>query len=375
MVVKLQLASLAETGVGRRPAVGHRHARRHRGHLRHRLPADRDPAEQRHPRRHRRGHRRSPAWRSACCCGAGRPAAPAGCRSGLLVLAVVGGGAGRGRADPVRGGDRLPLRPGGGRSRAGHRPGAVLDTAAALLRRPRRPHVPGVRVRPRDRRGHRRRCAPSGRAAVGPARRRRRADAAALPGRGAAGHREPGARGRPRGGRHRPRAAGAGDLRPAAGAGRRRPGRAGRRAGRGAGPRRRRRLRRAVGAVAARPPARRSSSSTGRWPTTASTRSTSSTTRRWASSAPSWPRCGRCSRTSRCSPARRCSRGEDGGNVVAVASRSPLPAEALAARGWPTRDLAWQVAEGAELDRFVGDAAVLTDDFAPVDQLLTPYGS
>jgi hypothetical protein len=38
------------------------------------------------------------------------------------------------------------------------------------------------------------------------------------------------------------------------------------------------------------------------------------------------------------------------------------------------RQLAWQVAEGAELDAFIGDAQVLTDDHAPVDQLLTPYG-
>ncbi|MEU2347581.1 fused MFS/spermidine synthase [Modestobacter sp. NPDC049651] len=65
--------------------------------------------------------------------------------------------------------------------------------------------------------------------------------------------------------------------------------------------------------------------------------------------------------------------GEDGGNVVAVASRQPLDtarlADALAAR-----ELAWQVVAGAELDRFVGSAPVLTDDFAPVDQLLSPYG-
>ena len=65
--------------------------------------------------------------------------------------------------------------------------------------------------------------------------------------------------------------------------------------------------------------------------------------------------------------------GEDGGNLVAVASRSPLPVDAIAA-GLAERDLAWQVAEGSELDAFVGDAQVLTDDFAPVDQLLTPYG-
>ncbi|MCV2488706.1 fused MFS/spermidine synthase [Geodermatophilus sp. YIM 151500] len=65
--------------------------------------------------------------------------------------------------------------------------------------------------------------------------------------------------------------------------------------------------------------------------------------------------------------------GDDGGNLVAVASRSPLPAERLTAT-LPDFDLAWHVAEGAELDAFVGDARVLTDDFAPVDQLLTPYG-
>ena len=65
--------------------------------------------------------------------------------------------------------------------------------------------------------------------------------------------------------------------------------------------------------------------------------------------------------------------GEDGGNVVAVASRSRLPSEDIGAAltGW---GLVWQVAEGGELEAFVGDAAVLTDDFAPVDQLLNPYG-
>ena len=65
--------------------------------------------------------------------------------------------------------------------------------------------------------------------------------------------------------------------------------------------------------------------------------------------------------------------GEDGGNVVAVASRQPLPAEGIAA-AMGGRGLAWQVAEGGELTDFIGDAGVLTDDFAPVDQLLTPYG-
>jgi spermidine synthase len=65
--------------------------------------------------------------------------------------------------------------------------------------------------------------------------------------------------------------------------------------------------------------------------------------------------------------------GEDGGNVVAVASRSPIPAAEIAER-LTDRDLLWQVMQGEDLDRFVGDAPVLTDDFAPVDQLLTPYG-
>jgi hypothetical protein len=61
--------------------------------------------------------------------------------------------------------------------------------------------------------------------------------------------------------------------------------------------------------------------------------------------------------------------GEVGSNFVIVASRSPLPLGAL-------RDALDLVREpvtllsGAELDAFAGDARVLTDDFAPVDQLL-----
>ncbi len=65
--------------------------------------------------------------------------------------------------------------------------------------------------------------------------------------------------------------------------------------------------------------------------------------------------------------------GEDGGNVVAVASRTPLPAADIEA-ALIEHELAWQFAEGKALDDFVGDADVLTDDHAPVDQLLTPYG-
>jgi spermidine synthase len=65
--------------------------------------------------------------------------------------------------------------------------------------------------------------------------------------------------------------------------------------------------------------------------------------------------------------------GEDGGNLVAVASRSELPAADIE-RALADHGLAWHLAEGAALDEFIDDADVLTDDFAPVDQLLTPYG-
>jgi spermidine synthase len=59
--------------------------------------------------------------------------------------------------------------------------------------------------------------------------------------------------------------------------------------------------------------------------------------------------------------------GEGGGNVVLVASDAPLPAALQAAaneRGEVLRDAAG----------FAADAQVLTDDDAPVDQLLTPTG-
>jgi spermidine synthase len=56
--------------------------------------------------------------------------------------------------------------------------------------------------------------------------------------------------------------------------------------------------------------------------------------------------------------------GEDGGNLVMVASDEPLRRDAL---GEP--------AEVGDARAFAGDADVLTDDDAPVDQLLTPYSS
>ena len=64
--------------------------------------------------------------------------------------------------------------------------------------------------------------------------------------------------------------------------------------------------------------------------------------------------------------------GEDGGNVVVLASRQPLPLDAVDA-ALADRGLDWRVTTGRELAQFVGDADVLTDDHAPVDQLLTPY--
>jgi predicted membrane-bound spermidine synthase len=60
--------------------------------------------------------------------------------------------------------------------------------------------------------------------------------------------------------------------------------------------------------------------------------------------------------------------GDDGGNHVLVASNAPLDLEGLRARSG-----SWSVAAEEEAVAFAGDADVLTDDDAPVDQLLTPY--
>jgi hypothetical protein len=60
-----------------------------------------------------------------------------------------------------------------------------------------------------------------------------------------------------------------------------------------------------------------------------------------------------------------------GGNVVIVASQAPLDLEAFAAAN-RARGGVEVVLHGEPLDRFVGDAPVLVDDDAPVDQMLTP---
>lgn len=64
-------------------------------------------------------------------------------------------------------------------------------------------------------------------------------------------------------------------------------------------------------------------------------------------------------------------RGERGGNMVVLASDSPLPTDALGAR-LIARDAEERILVGAdEIAAFAGDAMVLTDEHAPVDQLLT----
>lgn len=67
-------------------------------------------------------------------------------------------------------------------------------------------------------------------------------------------------------------------------------------------------------------------------------------------------------------------RGIEGGNLVIIGSDRALPVERIRAvleRRAPELTL---LAGAARVSSFAGDAKVLTDDFAPVDQLLTPYG-
>ena len=65
--------------------------------------------------------------------------------------------------------------------------------------------------------------------------------------------------------------------------------------------------------------------------------------------------------------------GETGANFIVVASDSPLPLEALAARHREV-NLDVVIRSGSALKAWVGSARVLTDSFAPVDQLLTVEG-
>ncbi len=62
--------------------------------------------------------------------------------------------------------------------------------------------------------------------------------------------------------------------------------------------------------------------------------------------------------------------GPRGGNFVLVASNTPLDIDALDA-ALRAHDAEEQSRSGAELTEWVGDARVLVDDFAPVDQLIS----
>ncbi|MFD5316110.1 fused MFS/spermidine synthase [Streptomyces sp. NPDC127098] len=68
-----------------------------------------------------------------------------------------------------------------------------------------------------------------------------------------------------------------------------------------------------------------------------------------------------------------------GGNFVAAASDRELDVAAWGERFTERGNLRpgerWEILSGAEVTEWVGDAQVLTDDFAPVDQLLTPYAT
>ena len=70
--------------------------------------------------------------------------------------------------------------------------------------------------------------------------------------------------------------------------------------------------------------------------------------------------------------ARRILDGDDGGNLVLVASDSPLDQSAVevAIESWGEPDETVVLTDRDAVGAFVGSAAVLTDDFAPVDQLI-----
>jgi spermidine synthase len=62
--------------------------------------------------------------------------------------------------------------------------------------------------------------------------------------------------------------------------------------------------------------------------------------------------------------------GRGGGNVVAIASESPVAVGAIE-RAFSRRALSWEAITGPQLTAWIDGAVVLTDDYAPVDQLLT----
>ncbi|MEU3949660.1 fused MFS/spermidine synthase [Streptomyces sp. NPDC029526] len=63
----------------------------------------------------------------------------------------------------------------------------------------------------------------------------------------------------------------------------------------------------------------------------------------------------------------------DGGNLVLVASDREVDLRAVQ-KQLDARDTGWTTVTGDDLTSWIGDAPLLTDDHAPVDQLLQPYG-
>ncbi|MFJ5738651.1 fused MFS/spermidine synthase [Streptomyces microflavus] len=61
-----------------------------------------------------------------------------------------------------------------------------------------------------------------------------------------------------------------------------------------------------------------------------------------------------------------------GGNLVVLASDRPFDAPAIQ-KALDTRETGWTIATGDTVTAWTGDAPVLTDDHAPVDQLLQPH--
>ncbi|WP_019884256.1 fused MFS/spermidine synthase [Streptomyces purpureus] len=62
----------------------------------------------------------------------------------------------------------------------------------------------------------------------------------------------------------------------------------------------------------------------------------------------------------------------DGGNLVVLASDRPVDIRAIQS-ALDARQTGWKIATGDDLTSWTGDAQLLTDDYAPVDQLLQPY--
>lgn len=61
----------------------------------------------------------------------------------------------------------------------------------------------------------------------------------------------------------------------------------------------------------------------------------------------------------------------EGGNLVVLAADRPMNLHAIQ-KALDARQTGWKIATGDDLTSWTGDAQVLTDDYAPVDQLLQP---